>query len=315
MDNDDRQIGRILSRREVLGLLGAAGATLLVGCGPSQTGAGATAAPAGAATPALNAEAATAVALPGNPTAQATAAAEAATVAAGNATVAAGGALPACVVRPEVTEGPYYVAEDLVRADIRTDTATGAAREGAPLRLTFNVSQVSNGACTPLQGATVEIWHCDAAGQYSDVSDRSFNTKGQNWLRGALVTDANGRATFTTIYPGWYPSRAVHIHFKVRPDATKEFTSQLFFDDALSDQVLAQAPYASKGKRDTLNSTDSIYQSLLLVTATKTGEGYAATFDIGIDPSVGTGQSGGPGGASGGPPPGPPPGRSGTATP
>ncbi len=313
MDNDDRQVGRILSRREVLALFGAAGATMLVGCGPSQTGGGATVAPAGtsasqaptaaAATPALNAEAATAVTLPSNPTAQATAAAEVATAQTDNTTVAAGNgtAAPACVVRPEVTEGPYYVAENLVRSDIRADSTTGTVKEGTPLALTFNISQVSNSACTPLQGATVEIWHCDAAGQYSDVSDPGFNTKGQNWLRGAQVTDANGKATFTTIYPGWYSGRAVHIHFKVHPDETKVFTSQLFFDDTLSQQVFTQAPYASKGSTpDTLNSTDNIYQDLLLLTTTKTDQGYAAAFDIGIDPTtVGTGQSGG---GPGGPP-------------
>jgi protocatechuate 3,4-dioxygenase beta subunit len=294
MDNDDRQIGRVLSRREVLALLGTAGATLLVGCGPSQSSSGATAAPATAAastapttaaTSAPNAEAATAVARQGNPTAAATAVAESATAAAGNATVVAanGNTVPACVVRPEVTEGPYYVNEDLVRSDIRSDPSTGAVKEGTPLVLTFNVSQVSNGSCTPLQGATVEIWHCDAAGQYSDVSDPGFNTKGQKWLRGAQVTDANGVATFTTIYPGWYSSRAVHIHYKVHPATSKVFTSQLFFDDSLSDQVFTQAPYASKGKRDTLNSTDSIYQNLMLLTVNKTDQGYASTFDIGMN--------------------------------
>jgi protocatechuate 3,4-dioxygenase beta subunit len=327
MDNDDRQIGRILSRREVLGRFGAAGASILVGCGPSQTGAGATAAPAATAAaeatvpaataaaeataPAVNAEAATVVALDSNPTAAATVEAAVATAEVGNTAVAtSGGAtVPACVVRPEVTEGPYYVDVDLMRSDIRTDTTTGEAKAGAPLTLTFNVSQISSGSCTPFQGATVEIWHCDAAGAYSGVSDPGFNTEGQNWLRGGQVTDANGVATFTTIYPGWYSGRAVHIHFKVHPDETKVFTSQLFFDDTLSQQVFMQAPYASKGSTpDTLNSTDNIYQDLMLLTTTKTDQGYAATFDIGIDPStVGTGESGGQGG--------PPPGARATQTP
>jgi hypothetical protein len=110
-----------------------------------------------------------------------------------------------------------------------------------------------------------------------------------------------GVATFTTIYPGWYSGRAVHIHFKVHPDETKVFTSQLFFDDALSQQVFAQAPYTSKASTpDTLNSTDSIYQDLLLLTTAQTAQGYAAAFDIGIDPTtVGTGESGGPGGSAG----------------
>ncbi len=291
MDNDDRQIGRVLSRREVLALLGTAGATLLVGCGPTQSGStAATAAPttaaaaatpvpatAAAATPAINAEAATAVAMAGNPTVAATAEAAGATAVAANAS-----AVPACVVRPEVTEGPYYVDEDLVRSDIRSDPSSGTVREGTPLVLTFNVSKVSNGSCTAFEGATVDIWHCDAAGQYSDVSDRGFNTKGQKWLRGSQVTDASGKATFTTIYPGWYSGRAVHIHYKVYPDTSKVFTSQLFFDDTFSEQVFAQAPYASKGTPDTLNSTDNIYQDLMLLTVTKNDQGYAATFDIGV---------------------------------
>lgn len=288
MDNDDRQIGRILTRREVLGLLGAAGATLLIGCGATpDTAASSTSAAGEAATTGLNAEAQTSSALVSAPTAQPEQAAEVATAEVANAT-----AVPACVVRPEVTEGPYYVDVDLLRSDIRED------REGTPLQLTFNVSQVSDSSCSTYEGVTVEIWHCDAAGQYSGVSDPGFNTAGQTWLRGAQVTDSNGQATFTTIYPGWYSGRAVHIHFKVHPDENSVFTSQLFFDDALSQQVFTQQPYAAKGSTpDTLNSTDNIYQDLLLLTTTKTSDGYAATFDIGIDPStVGTGQSGGPGG-------------------
>jgi protocatechuate 3,4-dioxygenase beta subunit len=244
MENDDRQIGRILSRREALALFGAAGLALLAGCGPAQSG---------AATPASS---------------------------------AAEGL--ACVVRPEVTEGPYYVDEDLNRSDIRSDPASGAVKEGVPLLLTFNISQVSGSGCTPLEEAKIEIWHCDAAGVYSDVTDPGFDTSGQKFLRGYQVTDANGKATFTTIYPGWYSSRTVHIHFKVHHDTSAQsavFTSQLFFDDALSDQLFSQEPYASKGPRDTLNSTDNIYEDSLLLTVTQTNDGYAATFDIGVDMS------------------------------
>jgi protocatechuate 3,4-dioxygenase beta subunit len=88
---------------------------------------------------------------------------------------------------------------------------------------------VVGGACVPLAGATVDVWQCDAVGAYSDVADRGFNTRGQNFLRGYQVTDANGLAGFTTLYPGWYQGRATHIHFKIRGTAssggTYEFTS------------------------------------------------------------------------------------------
>jgi protocatechuate 3,4-dioxygenase beta subunit len=303
MDNDDRMIGRILSRRDVLKLLGVAGASVLVGCGPTSTGSTQATSAAGggessAATPeaTINAEAQTAEALDENPSAVASQEAEVATAEAANTAIAAadGTAVPACVVRPEVTEGPYYVDLDLIRSDIRSDATTGEVQAGTPLVLTFNVFQVDTGGCAPMEGATVEIWHCNAQGSYSGVSDPSFNTQNQNWLRGGQVTDANGTATFTTIYPGWYPGRAVHIHFKVLPNENAQFTSQLFFDDTLSQQVFAQEPYASKGStQNTLNSTDNIYEDLLLLTTTPTNEGYAATFAIGIDPTtLGTGSSG-----------------------
>jgi len=259
MDNDDRQIGYVLSRREALKLLGVASGALLAGCAPG-------------AVPTTSAPSQTPVS--GSTTAPSDVPTEAASAATDTA--------PACIVRPEQTEGPYFVDEKLERSDIRSDPTTGEVKEGELLALTFNVSQVTGSGCTPLAGATVDVWHCDALGVYSDVSDPGFNTAGQKFLRGYQVTDANGTAAFTTIYPGWYSGRTVHIHFKVRTDQNFEFTSQLFFDEALSDQVFTQAPYASKGQRNTLNSTDNIYDDLLLLTVTQTDQGYAATFDIGL---------------------------------
>lgn len=280
MDNDDTQIGRVLSRREVLALLGTAGAALLVGCGTQQPGAGATTAPTGT----VNAEAATALVIEGNPAAATASGGEVATAHVDNATVTSGGgAVPACVVRPEMTEGPYYVDVDLVRSDIRSDATTGEIKPGTPLLLTFNVAQLSEGSCKPFEGAMVEIWHCDAEGRYSGVSDRGFKTVGQTWLRGGQVTDAKGVATFTTIFPGWYSGRTVHIHFKIIPHETKVFISQLFFDDTVTAEAFTAKPYAAKGQPDTPNSADNIYRDLMLLTATKTDQGYAATFDIGID--------------------------------
>ena len=289
MINDDEPIGRILSRREVLKLLGATSLAVLVGCGPDGSTEQATSTAAPVATSATAPEAA------------ATTASEVA-------------AVPSCVVRPEQTEGPYFVDERLNRSDIRTDPGTGEVKAGLPLALTFAVSQISEGACTPFPGAIVDIWHCDAAGAYSDVSDAGFDTTGQQWLRGYQVTDENGLAQFTSIFPGWYSGRTVHIHFKIRTgfdeDNTYEFTSQLFFDKTLVDQVYAQEPYAAKGQQDTLNSTDSIYSDELLLAATMNDANVATTFDIALDLSdTATGASdsggaGGPGGGPGGPPPG-----------
>lgn len=258
MENDDLPIGRLLTRREALALLGVAGAALLAACAPGQSGA---AQPTGAPT-------------------QASASGSTPTASAANAS-----SLPSCIVRPEATEGPYYVDEDLNRSDIRSDPATGLVKDGALLTLIFNVSQITQAGCTPLEGAKVEIWHCDAAGAYSDVSDPGFDTQGQKSLRGYQVTDANGQTAFVTIYPGWYSGRAIHIHFKVRHDTSDQsavFTSQLFFDDSLSDQVLSQAPYANKGRRNTLNSTDNIYNDQLQLNVTPADESYSATFDIGL---------------------------------
>ncbi len=196
-----------------------------------------------------------------------------------------------CVVRPAMTEGPYYVDEKLDRSDIRSDPADGTVKEGALLALAFNVSSIVKGTCAPLKDAIVDVWHCDALGVYSDAVDPSFNTVGKKFLRGHQVTDGQGVAKFTTIYPGWYPGRAVHIHFKIRSPVSAqspyEFTSQLFFDEGLSDRVYAKPPYATKGRRTVSNLTDRIYQrgggSQLVLNVTNTKDGYAATFEIALD--------------------------------
>jgi protocatechuate 3,4-dioxygenase beta subunit len=255
LDDDDVPVGRILSRREVLALVGGSGAALLAACAP-----GVLASP--------------------SPTTSAPPTSTAATTAA--AASSAVTALPSCIVRPALTEGPYFVDEKLSRSDIRSDPATGAVRPGALLTLSFLVSRVSGSACTALSGAVVDVWHCDALGVYSDVD----SARGQKFLRGYQTTDASGSAKFTTIYPGWYQGRAVHIHFKIRPTTSSEFTSQLFFDDALSTQVFAQTPYSQKGTQGiTRNSGDGIFQQSagkLTLSVTKNGDAYAATFDIGL---------------------------------
>ncbi len=257
-DNDDQTIGRLLDRREVLAIFGKAGFLFLAACSPAAS---TIIQPTSTSAPA--------------PTLMPTT---------GAATPPPVVAVPSCIVRPALTEGPYFVDEKLNRSDIRPDPAKGTVSEGVPLKLTFNVARISGSSCTAFPNAYVDIWHCDALGVYSDVQ----GSTGTKFLRGYQMTDANGKAEFLTVYPGWYPGRAVHIHFKVRTDINTrgfDFTSQLFFDDAVSDQVFTLAPYSQKRARDTRNTNDGIYRdggSQLVPTLTKDGQGYAGTFAIGL---------------------------------
>lgn len=197
---------------------------------------------------------------------------------------------PACIVRPQQTEGPYFVEAGLNRSDIRSDPASGAVKEGIPLRLAFQVSEVSAIACVPLEGAIVDIWHCDALGVYSDVVDRRFNTLGQKFLRGSQVTSANGTVEFLTIYPGWYAGRTVHIHFKIRTHGASpqgyEFTSQLYFEDDVTDQIQAQPPYNTRERRTIQNNRDGIFRNggeQLTLQLTEETESYRGVFNIGLE--------------------------------
>ena len=186
------------------------------------------------------------------------------------------GRVPACVVRPQQTEGPFFIDEKLNRSDIRSDPGRNDARPGAVLQLAFAVSRLSGGACAPLSGAQVDVWHSDALGAYSDGAQR--------FLRGYQVTDDTGAARFVTIYPGAYQGRAVHIHFKIRTAQKQEFTSQIYFDEAVTDRVFALPPYARSGRRLS-NDGDGLFRSggrQLLVTPTPSGAGFATTFDIAL---------------------------------
>jgi protocatechuate 3,4-dioxygenase beta subunit len=198
--------------------------------------------------------------------------------------------IPTCVVRPEETEGPFFVDEKLNRSDIRSDPSGAATREGMPLRLVMTVSAVSGSACAGLGGAQVDVWHCDARGIYSDVA--ANGSRGQKFLRGYQVADSTGRVEFQTIYPGWYSGRSIHIHFKVRSasGASKayEVTSQIFFDENVSDRVMSQAPYNNRGNRDTRNQADMVFTSggnsgaKLMADLSPDGAGYVARFDLGL---------------------------------
>ena len=253
MQHDDEPRGRVCSRREALALMGAAGAVVLARPWPASAAFLEKSAMAGSRNR--------------------------------GSTLANG-----CVVRPEQTEGPYFVDEELERSDIRSDPSDGSVKPGAQLQLVFNVTRLSASTCIPLAGVLVDLWHCDALGVYSDVQDPGFDTRGKKFLRGYQLTDTGGVARFTTIYPGWYSGRTVHMHFKVRSAPASapgfDFTSQLYFDDALTDQVHAQQPYAGKAQRTLRNTGDGIYSqggSQLLLAVSPDDAGYSATFDIALD--------------------------------
>lgn len=273
MDNDDEPVGRILTRRQAVALAGLPALTWLAGCSATDGS-------NGTASTTDSAANSTSTATPSGT------APSAGTMT--SASVTASDGTTACVAQPELTEGPYYVDENLRRSDIRTDTGTGDQQEGVQLHLGFKVFELTEDSCTPLESAIVDVWHADAHGVYSDVEAQ--NTVGKDFLRGIQTTDGNGAASFTTIYPGWYTGRAVHIHFKIRSseDATDayEFTSQLFFDDDLTDQLYTHEPYSERGERDTRNSEDSIFAQgnaeQLILDLSETGDGYGGTLNVAL---------------------------------
>ena len=193
-----------------------------------------------------------------------------------------------CTLTVEQTEGPYYFDADKVRSDIRED------REGTRLRLALRVRDAE---CKPVPNAVVDIWHADAGGAYSgfDGSDSGGGPPGgggggaqtsTRYLRGAQVTDKDGIAEFVTIYPGWYPGRTVHIHAMVHIDNASVLTTQLYFDDELSDKVHARGDaYSTRGERSQLNDSDGIFDASLVVPAKADGDGYVGAMTFNVRPA------------------------------
>ena len=160
----------------------------------------------------------------------------------------------ACTLNPEVTEGPYWIDTTLTRRDVRED------RKGLLLKLGLTVVNAST--CKAIKGADVEIWHADASGLYSGFgsSPGQGTTNAKRYLRGHQRSDAHGRLSFLTIYPGWYRGRTPHIHVKVHVGGDTVHTGQLFFRDATSDRVYATANYRAHGQSEMTNAEDSIYK-------------------------------------------------------
>jgi protocatechuate 3,4-dioxygenase beta subunit len=265
--NRDRLPGAV-DRRTML--LGGAAAALIAACGDGDDTDGV--APTSSATDASTT------------TASGAASSTAAPVADAPLTAADFERLGTCTLLPEQMAGPFPLEEQLVRRDITEGSP------GHPLRLGLRVVDAS---CAPVPGAAVEIWHCDATGDYSAFADGGGGKDdgpGTTFCRGTQVADGDGIVELLTIYPGWYRGRAVHIHVRVHVEATTVLTSQLYFDDAYTSDVYRDDPYAEFGEPDTPTARDMIAgdpadDGTLLVTRraeTAHGPGTLGLLNLGV---------------------------------
>jgi protocatechuate 3,4-dioxygenase beta subunit len=162
---------------------------------------------------------------------------------------------------------------------IRRDITEG--KPGTPLLLSCRIVDAST--CKPIAKAAVDVWHCDALGIYSGAI---ANNSGTNFLRGVQRTNAQGVATFKTVYPGFYAGRAVHIHVKVHVHGSVVHTGQLFFPAAVTEAVYADEPYSGHGTSpDTPNAQDAIFRNggAKGMLALKQGQtGYTASITMGV---------------------------------
>ncbi|SDO13035.1 Dioxygenase [Streptomyces sp. cf386] len=239
-----------------------------------------------------------------------------------------------------VTEGPYYLDNALVRKDITE------GKSGVPLTLRLTVVDATDG-CTPVKGAAVEIWHCDAWGYYSGYttanpggsapaeSEDGSTANDNTYLRGYQIANANGVVKFETIFPGWYTPRTCHIHLKVHTGGQKEdgtyeggkvnYTGQLFFADDIAEEIFTLEPYSKHSGSYTTLDNDMVYDgggassgllTLKAVHKTEPAKGYKGFLTIGVDPDAeNTGAGSGGGGGEGGTPPSGAPGDAPSGTP
>jgi protocatechuate 3,4-dioxygenase beta subunit len=165
------------------------------------------------------------------------------------------------------------------RRDVRED------KSGLPVTLTLTVVNV-NAGCSAVANANVEIWQCDATGNYSEYSQPGFDGTSQTFLRGVQTTDNSGKVTFTTVYPGWYQGRATHIHVDVFVNGARVKTTQIAFPENVTAAVYAAGVYASRGQNPTSNARDNVFSDgtndELAALVGDTTNGYTATLTIGI---------------------------------
>ncbi len=210
-------------------------------------------------------------------------------------TVNASGAA-SCIVAATETEGPYpypggELTNPLNRSDVRVISGT-TLKTGVQLGLVFTVVN-TNASCAPVSGVRVDIWHCDARGYYSGYAnqpgvDGTLSYVGQTWLRGYQTSAADGKATFTTVYPGWYGGRATHIHFEIYIGGILKKTGQVTFLETISDAIHVTAGYNGT-INPVRNTADTVFGDSLtdlaneyLALSGSIAAGYAGTYTIGL---------------------------------
>lgn len=165
----------------------------------------------------------------------------------------------ACEVSPKETRGPFpnKSPAELMRANIVSD------RQGVALMINLKIQDLSD-ACLPLPGVHVDIWHCDASGFYSEYGNHRLQQKDftqVSFLRGRQTTDGNGEVSFISIFPGWYPGRAPHIHVDILRDEKILLSTQVAFPEDITAEVYSSRGY--KGKEDTPNKKDGVFRNSL----------------------------------------------------
>jgi len=154
-----------------------------------------------------------------------------------------------CTLTASDVQGPFWLDLGLVRTDITE------GYPGVPLRTYFRVLDASS--CAPIEGAAVDVWHCEALGAYSGFQSRG--TQGLTFLRGIQLTDANGIAFFDTVYPGFYVGRTAHVHVKITPHPGSELTTQIYFPQSVNDRIYGLPPYDQNTNPQVTNSADGFY--------------------------------------------------------
>ncbi|MBS1759583.1 MAG: hypothetical protein JST23_05595 [Bacteroidetes bacterium] len=197
-----------------------------------------------------------------------------------------------CVVAPVETEGPYPYPGGEINNPLNISNIKGD-RTGVAFSLTIKLVN-TNASCAALTGYRVDIWHCDRRGYYSGYAnqpgvDGTLSYVGSTWLRGYQTTDASGNVTFLTIFPGWYTSRACHIHVEIYNASNQVVKiTQLAFPQAIGDAVaVLTSPQYNGTVNPTTNATDSVFsdsiaQNQLLTLSGSIAAGYTSTHVIGI---------------------------------